>query len=371
MTEVRFLPAYGHSMWRSCQRAAVPTCIDAARRGTVVYYPHGLLSYHYWKKIKLSTEWRDAGFMFGDSGGFSIRTEGAVIDAARVLRWQAAVCTAGCLLDVPTKDQYERPCWAVGLAKTCAHTAHVLPLYEKLLRADTAFRWWGVLHGNFGPQLVGWWNKISAIYPFSEQGEGWAVRPEPTITHYTLAHMLQFLKQRRVRRAHFLAATAIKSAATIAVLSEEVGLEFASFDSASAAIASGNRQIMVPTADGVAWTLLKEKTRTGKTHDDQWRMREYLWNHCACGFCAELRGCYPTIALVTDMAWVVYSFLHNLFIQIRTFNAHGAAIAAGDGHALLRTLLGHEDYFKVMRAFAGKLGQAADAGAPRSLLDFL
>jgi hypothetical protein len=351
MTQLRFCPALSPQFRRSCDRLKVADCISDTRRGTPAYYPHALLSHYHWRRTPVPPAWREDGFIFGDSGGYSIRTKGAVIDPVEALQWQAATCTVGCVVDVPTRDQYDDPCWDRALRQTAAHTRAALTSYQSLANGGDAFRWWGVLHGQFGGQVAQWWNTIASIYPFSEQGEGWAFRPEPTITHVTVAHTLGLIRRHRVRRAHFFAATSPKVVATLAVLAEDAGLEFVSFDSASAGIAAANRIMMLRASDGLSWTQLKERSQRGDTHADRWRVREYLWERCSCVSCAELRAASAGIKAVGDGLWACRLFLHNLLVQVRTFNDY-AAEAVSNGHALLRTILGRRDYYMVTMAVA-------------------
>jgi len=100
--------------------------------------------------------------------------------------------------------------------------------------------------------------------------------------------------------------------------------------------------------DGLGWKWLRESSQKGKTHDDRWRVRTYLWA-CSCSSCAKLGTPGGSIETVSDGTWFCRAFLHNLRVQIDALEAI-ATDAVRDGEALLRAMLGRRDYHMVRLA---------------------
>ena len=380
--------------------------MDEVLRGTPMYYPHMLISYYYFRNM--AVQFPADGFIFGDSGGFSVlrygmgRPEGVYlgnknilkgsgaaahqrrIDPVDVLHWQSKICTAGVLLDMPPVNLKGERIWRVACATTLQNTKLAVTLYEKLRRDNTPFRWWGVAHGWTEEHLDNWWGAVSKVYPFTDEGEGWAIRARPT-SHDPVAvtRRLRWIQRRKITRAHFLAAASPAAMAAIIVLGPEAGLEFASCDSTVGTAQAKNRTLMLPTADGLGFKQLAE---TG----DARNARDYLLK-CPCGSCEQLRkdaDAWPTVVGGKfNEYWTLRFVFHNMltvFKLVATLEAE----AKIDGHALLRAVMDSQPARgsarptrgRVLRAFAGQepMNQARyskdsaqwETGIPRSILDW-
>lgn len=204
-------------------------------------YPHGLFSYVDWRSHKERLSFPEGSYIFGDSGGFTLISKpGEVLDPVEVLQWQDATVSVGAILDRPPRRVKIRD-WKGCLDFTISNVERALPYYLKRLDAGTAFRWWGVLHGNDEKESYEWYNALTKVYPFSADGEGWAVYPGPQAHPFTVARAMRVLQQLGIKRAHFLACTGQDVIATILALGPMAGLDLVTFDSMSHAVASINR----------------------------------------------------------------------------------------------------------------------------------
>ncbi len=260
----------------------VPNWFDARLKGTPGYYPHALISFHTWH------EWQhkpfpEEGFLFGDSGGFSIMTKGVVINPREVIRWQAATCKVGAILDVPPIDSRGNRFFEEGLAGTLSNIKVALPFYREQRAAGTAFRWWGVVQGWTTQELQRWWEQVSRVYPFTDEGEGWALKPRPNITPTSTARVLRFVAQHpEIKRIHLLATTGVGAVATLITLGAASGLELASYDSTTFILMAINRGLLKIDEDGLGWS--NESERGGER-----QLRDYLLETCQCAACTQLR----------------------------------------------------------------------------------
>jgi len=376
--QTRFVPAVNPRDWRPQGRAkgkerkfdgGEPTnWLDPRLEGTPAYYPHALLSYYHWREMRAHFS-REAGYLFGDSGGFSVMTLGASIDPRDVLKWQQRVCNAGVILDVPPVNKHgkaERRQWEHGLNSTVMNTARALPLYNQ----ESLFRWWGVVHGWSVFDMEVWWRAVSSVYPFDNAGEGWAFKPRPTITPTTTAWTLKFIADRpAIRRAHFLMTTGAGTVATLLAFGPEAGLDWVSYDSASASAAGINRTVFAPTEDGLGWESKTEKYRASEGKDR--RARDYVTEHCACWSCDRLRyDLEHQPDIVNEEYWKFRFIFHNILMQVYTFDRLAKA-AANDSRGMLRDVLGKTDAGKVERAFRGQASDLRPRGRPQDLLDWL
>lgn len=332
-------------------------------------YPHGLLSYVHWK-----TPFRfpEGAHIFGDSGGFSLNSQTMAhqIDPVEVIRWQASLCTVGCALDLPPTHRKER-IWGKGLKVTVAHTARALPEYQRLRAAGTKFRWWGVLHGNNEAEVRQYHDAISAVYPFEDEGEGWAVRAEPRVDIYAVTRTLRILKSLGITRAHFLAATSQKVMAVLLALGPPAGLEFLTYDSMSAAKGGFNRHLWKPRDGGITYFAEWEQ---GTDH----KSRDWVRDVCPCAVCVHLRAYVAEVKAPLDEGgfngwWSTWFVVHNVYLQ-KEIVAEQERAAAASPEQFLRKMLEPVEYSTVMRIFeedGHEPSVAAPTGTSRSLLDFL
>jgi len=365
-------------------------CMDEELREKGGYYPHALISYYGLRRVALRFP-QDA-FILGDSGGFSVMRYGmGGLDATQVLRWQSQLCTVGVLIDRPPADTQGVPLnWEETLGTTINNTQRALPIYEKLRTKipQLSFRWWGVVHGWRDDQRDTWWKRISEVYPFTDEGEGWAIRARP-VAHdpVDIARCIRWLGSKRITRAHFFAALGFQQAATVLVLGQEIGLEVATIDSSGmTSTYARNRGIMIPTANGLRYTTLKESVESPTGVDPDKRTyreaRDYLLTHCPCYSCESLRtdakyAKHPLHLGADSKRWVIeasayWNFrfeFHNILI-LRDIISKQEQEARTNPDALLREVLG-EKYGRVFRAFHGQEPFRAESNESRSLLDYL
>src|SRR5262249_611006 len=138
-------------------------------------------------------------------------------------------------------------------------TRRALPEYQRMRASGSAFRWWGVLHGNKEAEVLQYYEAVGAVYPFTDDGEGWAIRAEPNVNIYSVARSLRILRRLGIKRAHFLAATSQDVIAVLLALGPQAGLDLLTFDSAYAIKTGFNRSAFVPQDDGLTFTLRREQ----------------------------------------------------------------------------------------------------------------
>lgn len=353
-----------------------PNWMDERLRGTAAYYPHALISYYHWKDVKF--KFPKDSYIFGDSGGYSIMTLEAVVDPRDVIEWQLRNCTVGVLLDVPPRDPRATKgksegsdfIWEPAIKSTVSNARLALPVYKKAREAGTPFRWWGVCQGGTLTQLNQWYDAVANVYPFDDDGEGWAFKPYPRINAANTARVLGFIQQRKVRRAHFLMTTGVETVATLLALGPQAGLDLVTYDSSSASAAGINRVVYVPRSDFLDWSTLEQKTRASGGTDR--RVEEYLREKCECPSCDMLRKDIDQVpAELKEEYWKYRFIFHNTLAMLRVFEALQVA-AQSDPDAMLREVLGHQQYYSVLRAFEGREAvKGVVEGTPRGLLEAL
>jgi len=356
--------------------------MDDEVQGTEGYHPHVLLSY-YWFRDK-ALQFPSESFVFGDSGGFSVLSKGMYrpvgpprhqrwVDPVDVLYWQAKCCTVGAILDVPPVTPAGKPIsmWDKGLQGTLRNTRRALSTYETLRAQGTKFRWWGVVHGWAEDHLNHWWREISGVYPFTEEGEGWAIRARPTsFDPQAIGRCLYWMNKRKIQRVHFLAAAGADAIATIIVLGAKAGIQQASCDSKASLDFARHRKIFLLNEDGLGTGSL---TETGTER----LCRDHMLVKCQCASCNQLREDvkhYPDIETTDEYEgkfgayWLHRHLFHNhimLVAVVRNIERE----ASKNPDALLLSILGKNKYGPTLQALAGQGGQVAQ-GFPRSLLDF-
>lgn len=382
--ELRFLPVFDRTILTD-KWGLSPVCwLDPRLQGTPEYHPYTLLSAYYWYKERFA--FPADTWVFGDSGGFSLGKQGTrmILSAEQVLRWQITSCSVGCVIDLPPYNVlaehhggYAAANFRNGLDRTVNFTKRALPYYEQARKAGTPFRWWGVIQGQTEAQLQKWWEEVSAVYPFTDEGEGWAVKVYPSMDGPQTARMLRFLKMKGIRRAHFLAATGQVPLWVHASLGPQAGMELISTDSATDTHSAANRGLFAPTTDGLGWTKIEEKTRDGGTE-----VREYMEQVCQCWSCHRWRVDsteHPAQAI--DSYYRFRLQFHNVLTRRNIIRKIVATALAQDAEVFLREQLGVRGAARVLQAFDGRLphtsylrqGQSAQIpmGTPRSLLEGL
>lgn len=342
------LPAWGYSRFVSTAQDlgfGPADWLDAPP----LEHPHCLIAFVHWQQPFAFPE---RAYVFGDSSGFSLRASAARsrhLDAINVLQWQAELCTVGCVLDVPPLHAG----WQQTLDATLHHTRLALPRYEAMRADGHHFRWWGVLHGSNEAAVREYYRALASVYPFADAGEGWAIKPEPTVNIYSVARGLRALKGLGIKRAHFLAATNQKVIAVLLALGPEAGLELVTFDSTYAVKSGLNRGAFRPVEDGASFELTKEAPSSAEHH-----VREFLANQCPCTVCAFMRQrsqWLPKARREIEAGtfggwWSGWFQLHNLRIQSECTEAQ-TRLAAKASDDLLRRMLSPKEQALVRRIF--------------------
>lgn len=355
--------------------------MDPNSREAGAYHPFALLSYYHWRTARFRFE--PDTFVFGDSGGYSIATLGANIDPVSSLRWQILNCSVGVILDVPPYISQGSAVlggsassnWGKALRTSALNTQKALPVYLEAREQGTDFRWWGVAHGETPEQLDEWYDRIADIYPFSDEGEGWALKVHPANDTVQLARVLRWVKSKGIKRVHFLQMTGTPALATLFAYAEESGLEFASYDSASSSFSGINRTVFVPHSGGWGYEPLSEKYR--ETGGEDRKARDYLMNTCDCTSCDWLRKDMeehrehletpqPRTGTIEEY-WKYRMIFHNTLLTIQTHRALEEAVAE-DPDGILRTLLG-KNRMRVLRALRHQEARIVTQGTPVSLWD--
>lgn len=347
-----FLPALADvpTPWApggTVQEPNIGNWLDDDLRETGAYYPHSLISWYSHGERTLA---RPAdGFTLGDSGGFSIlrygmtRTTGArhkrSVDAKAIVEWQAAQCDVGLILDIPPPRGFD-----AALAQTLTNTRGALAKYEQLRADGTRFRLWGVAHGLSDAERNVWWRQVSDVYPFTDEGEGWAVKVRPDSNHpIGIAKALRWLRRKGIHRAHFLAAGGLRAIATLLALGPDAGLDFVTSDSMGVTTQAIHRTIFVPNDDGLGYRQLRERGNGREA-------RDYLMEHCSCGSCAQLEADAARWPRLVDGKWNAYwlhrCVWHSLLIHVAVVR-NMQLEARRDPHALLRHVLGGPKAFAV------------------------
>lgn len=305
------------------------------------FTPYALLSYALWAKAHWPWE-REQHCLLGDSGGYSLVSRQTKIDPERVLRWQIRKCRVGLMLDVPpyrpgssiqfsgTAAQY----WGESLKRSVRNVERCLPTYLE----SEDFSWWGVIQGETYGQMEEWHGRISEVYPFVGEGEGWALAPKPSTDLLSLTRYLRFARDAGIRRLHILQVTKpalLGVAFSFAKLSG--AFDLITYDSATATRCAINRNCVV--AHELDFDFLRQKEMKGPVTD-------YLLStdHPAARY---FQDAYPLL----NREFPHYLLLYNHKAMEGVFeNVFQASLE--DPDRMLR-LFGGKRYGKMMREWEG------------------
>jgi hypothetical protein len=367
--------------------------MDPRLRGTEVYYPYALLSFYHWRSAR--TVFEDDSHIFGDSGGYSVATLGANIDSPEALRWQLRNCHLGVILDVPPYISVGSAVlggaaasnWEEALEKSVRNTQQALPVYLKAKDEGHPFKWWGVVHGETHEQMSEWYGRIREVYPFEEDGEGWAMKPHPANDPRSLARCLRFVKSVGIKRAHFLQMTGLPAVTTLFALGPRAGLEYATYDSATPSFSGINRTIFRVSDDGLSFKTIVEKFR--ETGGVDTKARDFMRDECQCPSCQFLRKDLEVRPEVDEEYWKYRMIFHNTTTLVSLLARRFEATQA-DPDGLLRRALGRVPegllapegeqkktgrkrnlYGATLRAFEGQEAHSVSLGTPVDLLDWV
>lgn len=316
------------------------------------YHPAVLKSYALWRKTSRQWPWepRPPGLnIFGDSGGYSLVTGTEAIDPERAMRWQLRNSTMGVILDVPpyrpgstiqfsgSAHQY----WDQSVRSTLSNVRRGLRLYEKAREDDNPFRWWGCIQGETYEQLEEWHGKVSDIYPFTDEGEGWALAPKPSTDPIAIARHLRFAREHGIKKIHLLQVTSPRLVGMAFALAHLEGdFNYISFDSATATRCAINRMALVPKGGGLFAFVRQRGNAEGIVHDTIMGAPER--------FSKYYRDAYP----LDNDEWPHYVLLYNHFVMVEAFETLWAR-AEEEPRELLREVTGRR-FGKVLREWHGE-----------------
>jgi hypothetical protein len=311
---------------------------------TPVFYPRVMASYPLWLDTSLPVS-REEATIVGDSGGYEVVTQGLSLDPEEVIRWQLKNCSRGMILDIPPYSPGAAiqlrgsagEAWADSLEQTVRNVQRALPHYQQ---NSGPFKWWGVVQGQTREQITEWYDNIAKVYPFTSEGEGWALAPKPSTDLLFCARYLRFAYAKRIRRVHVLQISGAKTVGVVLGLAALSGnFELVSYDTATAMRSAINRCAVIH--DGLGMAYISENTREGET-----TVTDYM-STCPCQACVWSREDYP----LTNREVPHYLLLHNhLVLSEACERIYREALRDPDG---LVRWAADELYSDVMREWEG------------------
>lgn len=347
--EYRYLPALSPGSLSGASDDAGPLHWMDARLSDDLRHRALLASYHLWNG-KDVTYRGDGTYVFGDSGGFSIVSAGAVIDPRRVIRWQLRNCTAGVILDIPPfsfggKSRFTGSAadvWHDSVARTTGNVGLALPFYEEARAEGHPFRWWGVVQGETYPQMSQWFDAVSRVYPFTDEGEGWALAPKPCNELVTVTRFMRIARDRKLRRIHMLQTAKPATVGIMLALAALAGVEFVTHDSASTRINAGNRNVFIPRKDRM------DGKYTGAAHRTGWEgVTEFVTTRCSC-FSCQLLAAETAVTFARPDAYYLDRITFHNFLATKEVEQNMFREAQRDPMGLIR-LLARSAYGAVLR----------------------
>jgi len=258
------------------------------------YHPGALVSYEY-RDAYQGIVTRELGMVgvetnnlepiiFGDSGGFGLAQGRLNTDGPTVMGWQMKYSTRGAILDWPPYKilggtgvaATANVLFKENLAKTVGSVQRALPYYERGRKHGTRFRWWSVLHGQSEAQTTKWFDSIRAVYPFTDEGEGWCIAAKEKNRMRAITKHMRFLLDRGVQRMHLLQVTSWRDlGAAFALAHLDGNVQELTYDSATATILGRNMGVLVPEpTQDAPWAFGSRDLRKG----------EFDWE-CTCAGC--------------------------------------------------------------------------------------
>jgi len=215
------------------------------------FHPHILTSYYYAKTIadyRGALNIRRDAVLWVDSGGYTVATKGAELDALEVLRWQEANADISYTLDYPPIQIYGGSQTSMGgfrdigvdeLRNKAIKTAKNNEIFCRE-RSNKDLRIYNVIHGVTLSYLNIWW-RHNGGFPF----EGYALGTKPAFDALHQASKLAFLHSKGVREnVHMLGLSGIRVLPVLAYISKYV--DKISFDSTSYGRGALNRTYFLP-----------------------------------------------------------------------------------------------------------------------------
>lgn len=352
--EYLYLPAVAPGTMQQMEGAGPMNWVDPSLPADKQYH-NVLVSYAVWNGKDIPFD-KQKGYVFGDSGGFSVVSTGASIDPRKSLRWQMRHCTTGVILDIPPFDfggqarfvGSAADVWARSTERTRNNVLAGLGEYERYRASGGDFRWWGVVQGETYAQILGWYNYVRNVYPFNDGGEGWALAPKPCNDHLRIARFFRLVREKKFTRIHVLQTSKVSAVGVAMALAQMSGVEFMTNDSATNHINAGNRNVFLASSDGLSGAWMPAAHRTG------WEgAADFLTSRCECLSCQhlvnhrDLRLDKPTRYYKDRLAY------HNFLTLTRVFY-NLAEAARSDPKYLLRHCCEGRELGDVMREYHGE-----------------
>lgn len=275
------------------------------RENDVLNYKSLLYSFYFSQQFDLRDYFGigDDSFLFGDSGGFSVVSQDAKIDAENVIKWQLLNCDAGVILDIPPYSFSGKAQFGGNAAKKFVPSLHVTVqniqrAREYLLRKRDAirpeFQWWGVIQGETYEQKEEWYSRVWNEYQF----EGCALSPKPSYDVVQIASHMTLAYRKGIKRLHVLQVTGKTGVATIIYLMKMWGepFELVTFDSSTYARQAAIRRYM-------------------KSIDDYAFIEKAEELECTCPVCSRVKNSGVFLESTGEAVWILA--LHNLWKTVQ------------------------------------------------------
>lgn len=276
---------------------------------SMFHYPYLLVSYYYSGKIqdyRKTLRIPDDVMMMADSGGYSIATQGAVIDPVQVLRWQERNSNVAFALDIPPTGVENVTRISPGkvvyhaqmkFEQNAEQTRKHNVIFQNNRTSDK-LKIYNVIHG-YNPQLLQtWWDYVTPGIDF----DGYASGAKPGSNALLQAMILMFMYNKGVRKnVHLLGVAGIAVMPLLVWASQYI--DNITFDSSSYGYGSRTRAYVYPDK-------IREYTHFGR----KFNTKEHPMNvlYCKCPICQEVKT--PDYFLENNVTWPgLLISLHNLW----------------------------------------------------------
>lgn len=271
----------------------------------IFLHPHILTSYYYAKTIpnyRKALRIRNDCTLWVDSGGYTVATKGAELDAREVLKWQEDNADISYTLDYPPIKIYGGSQTSMGgftdvsfeeLKEKAIKTAKNNEIFLRE-RTNKHLKIYNVIHGVTLKYLEEWW-KYNGEFKF----EGYALGTKPAFDALHQASKLAFLHSKGIRKnVHMLGLSGIRVIPVLAYISKYV--DRISFDSTSYGRGALNRTYFLPHK-------LNDHISFGEDYE-----RGKMEISCTCPVCSKLDSADDLAAPHTWPGMLIA--LHNLYL---------------------------------------------------------
>lgn len=272
-------------------------------------HPHLLISYYYAKRFdgfRKIHRMEDDVKLWADSGGYSVATQGAEIDALEVLRWQERNCDVAFSLDIPpttvTKVGRVSPGKNERLTNESFEKNAEISRQNNIIfrdnRISDKLKIYNVIHGYNIETFDLWWDYATTDIEF----EGYATGAKPTSDMLLQALCIMYLHSKGIRKnIHLLGVSGITVIPVIVWASQYI--DKISFDSTSYGYGARTRAYVYPDR-------IRYYTHFGKKYIT--KKKPILKLECDCPICID----FDTVEYfcLNDTTWPgCLLALHNLW----------------------------------------------------------